>query len=489
MTCRTLASSAHLTRRFRSFALAASWPIFQVRIPDHTSSRLFADSADRNTEDVRNASSLAAGLLLQYLTTCIACLVLAFQRSWSLTLVILSAVPILMLIHGFSQAFAGGQLAAERSELATAASLVDRAIAAIATVKAFNATRYEYHALSVILSRLKSIVTKINGIWSVASGLAQFVTMAMFVQGFWFGARLVRDGKLGAGSVMAVFWACLIATSSLQMCIPQFIAFTKGKFAAASLWNLMEASAAPPPYTGSKTRKTTSLRKIVLPRCHGELAMQNVTFAYPSRPTMPVLRNVSLFLPAHETTFIVGGSGSGKSTVAQLLLRLYDPQSGMIQLDNQDMSYLDDAWTREHIACVSQECILFDMTVRENVAIGVAGSGLRKPEDVTMEEVTEACRAALMHDFVRDLPGGYDTKLGNGGANLSGGQKQRLAIARAKLRNPTVLVVSEGQAADRDRIRWCDIYTALNVHDLPEMQQLQLGLRSSRSDIYTQCKQ
>jgi ABC-type multidrug transport system fused ATPase/permease subunit len=146
MTCRTLASSAHLTRRFRSFALAATWPIFQVRIPDHTSSRLFADSADRNTEDVRNASSLAAGLLLQYLTTCTACLVLAFQRSWSLTLVILSAVLILMLIHGFSQAFAGGQLAAERSELATAASLVDRAIAAIATVKAFNATRYEYHA-------------------------------------------------------------------------------------------------------------------------------------------------------------------------------------------------------------------------------------------------------------------------------------------------------------------------------------------------------
>lgn len=151
-----------------------------------------------------------------------------------------------------------------------------------------------------------------------------------------------------------------------------------------------------------------------------------------------------MFLPIHEFTFIVGGSGSGKSTLAQLLSRLYQPSSGTIFLSGQDLAFLDEQWVRQHVAVVSQNCILFDMTVHENVAMGLAGAGgIRRPEDVTREEVVSACTAALMHDFVKELPQGYDTRLGTGGANLSGGQKQRLAIARAQIRNPTVLILGK----------------------------------------------
>lgn len=407
----------------------------------------------RETDDVRTASSLAAGMTIQYFTTTVTCLILAFTRSWSLTLVILSAVPIVMFIQGFSQALAGPKLSVERSQTASAATLVDHVVAAIATVKAFNAESYEQLNFGKALDNISSATRKVITIWGVNSAILQFVMMAMFVQGFWYGATLIRDGKNSAGDIMSVFWACLICTSNLQMCIPQFIILSKGKFSMASLVGLIESTAPTPsvarsnstlftPIAPKFSRRPTQLRKIVPKSCRGEFELDSVSFAYPSRPDVAVLRDINLFLPSHEMSFIVGGSGSGKSTIAQLLMRMYEPHSGEIRLDDQDMAFLDNEWMHEHIATVSQTCILFDMSVHDNVAIGLSHPGrARDASNASREEVEAVCRAALMHEFVRDLPMGYDTMLGTGGANLSGGQKQRLAIARALLRNPTVLIL------------------------------------------------
>ncbi|OSX58365.1 hypothetical protein POSPLADRAFT_1082762, partial [Postia placenta MAD-698-R-SB12] len=379
----------------------------------------------RETDEVRMASSLASGMIVQYLTTCVTCLVLAFTRSWSLTLIILSAVPVLMFIQALSQIFAGAHLTVERAQTATAATLVDRALAAIATVKAFNAETYEHSNISRVLDAMQTAANRCISVWGVTSSCAQFVMMAMFVQGFWFGSKLVRDGKISPGDVMSVFWACLIATSNLQMCIPQLIVLNKGKFSMAALVALADSTVTAPigqsnstVHAPSKlTRRPTHIRKIVPAKCRGEFELDNVTFAYPSRPSMPVIQDVSIFLPSHEMSFIVGGSGSGKSTVAQLLLRMYTPQHGAIRLDDQDIAYLDENWMRAHVSAVSQGCILFDMSVHDNVAMGLAYPGSpRRPEDVTRDEVQQVCRAALMHEFVRDLPDGYDTPLGTGGA-------------------------------------------------------------------------
>ncbi|KAJ7430740.1 P-loop containing nucleoside triphosphate hydrolase protein [Mycena galericulata] len=393
----------------------------------------------RETDDVREASSLAAGRLIQYLTTCFTCLALGFMRSWALTLVILSAVPVLMVIQTLSQIFAGPLLNVERSTTATAATQVDRAVTSISTVKAFNAASYEHTNLSAALDRMTTATKKLNAVWGLTSGLAQFVMMGMFVQGFWFGSKLVKDGKIGPGDVMAVFWACLIATSNLQMCIPQFITLAKGKFAMVSLLTLVDSNddddfgdvpLAPnlksPSTRSFRRRLNRNLRKIRPTRCAGEFALHNISFAYPSRPTVPVLQDVTLFLPAYETTFIVGSSGSGKSTIAHLLLSLYTPQAGEIQLDDQDIKFIDEKWRRP---------------ARRGHR---AGMHLVRHDQ---EEVQQACISALMHEFVRDLPAGYDTMLGTNGASLSGGQKQRLAIARAYLRDPTVLILDEATSA------------------------------------------
>lgn len=186
-----------------------------------------------------------------------------------------------------------------------------------------------------------------------------------------------------------------------------------------------------------------TMRRVQPTKATGEVNFERVSFSYPSRPDDLILDNVSLFLPAGETTFIVGGSGSGKSTVAQLLLRLYQPDYGQVTLDEQDIQTLDLAFTQAHIAAVMQGCIMFDMNVHDNVAMGLAGLPNKSPRDATREQVIEACKMAMLHDFIIGLPEGYETKLGTKGASLSGGQKQRLAIARARLRDPTVLLLGE----------------------------------------------
>ncbi|GLB39497.1 putative P-loop containing nucleoside triphosphate hydrolase protein [Lyophyllum shimeji] len=446
----------------------------------------------RETDDVRAASSLALGQLLQYLTTTLTCLVLAFTRSWALTLVILSAVPALILIQAFSQATAAPLLHTERTLTAAAAAHIDRAAAAIATVKAFNAQPLELRTASRVFDALNNAGRRLSAVWGLTSALGQFTTLAMFVQGFWFGAKLVREARVGPGDVMAVFWACLIATSNLQMCIPQLIVLAKGKEAARALLE-MSAEVTPPPVAAPRRRRRRMTRGRVRPRAahdpprgvRGRAEPPQRHFCLP-RPRLrlrlcllpflfllcllyhrrtpaattteepPALSNVSLFLPAAETTFIVGASGSGKSSVAALLLRLYAPQHGAVCADERDVRVLDGGWYAEGVMGVGRgwggDVVFGGMSVVENVAVAVAGTG----REVRREEVEEACRAAMLHEFVSGLPEGYDTVLSSGegegkghghGVCLSGGQRQRLALARARLRNPPVLVLDEATSA------------------------------------------
>ncbi|KAH8834920.1 P-loop containing nucleoside triphosphate hydrolase protein [Flagelloscypha sp. PMI_526] len=373
----------------------------------------------KESDEIRAASSLPTGLIIQHLTTVVACLVLAFQRSPRPISRCARRCTCACSHPDISQVL-GNPLWAQENQFLGQAS----------TPFPFT----ESDRLSHPLAGWRSTIVKLGVAGGMTQGLFQFSTMAMFVQAFWFGGKLVLDGKLLAGDVMTIFWACLIALSSIQSCIPQLQVVNRGASAFASLLSLTDRE-----LPETQRYPPGQLGKIVPSYFNGELNLEDVTFAYPSRPSV-------LALSDRKPTFIVGASGSGKSTVAQLLLAMYTPKAGEVTADKHIVQYLAPHFLRKHIACVSQSGVIFELSVHDNVALGVAGTG-RSLHSVTRQEVQDVCTAALLHEFVRELPDGYDTKLGNNGTTWSGGQAQRLEIARALLRDPDVLILDEATSA------------------------------------------
>ena len=174
----------------------------------------------------------------------------------------------------------------------------------------------------------------------------------------------------------------------------------------------------------------------------GEIALENVTFSYPGRPNHTVLRNVSLKVNQGETIAIVGASGSGKSTIANLIQRFYNPTNphrARITIDGADIKAIDVAFLRSKMAVVSQTPYLFDLTIRENITYGLNPARF----DLSDAQIEHAARLAGIHEFITSLIRGYDTPLGDCGSTLSGGQAQRIALARALVRNPQILILDE----------------------------------------------
>lgn len=241
---------------------------------------------------------------------------------------------------------------------------------------------------------------------------------------------------VSAGRTMAVFFSVMIAGFLLALIPPAFQAIGKARMAASKLYAIIDRR---PPIDSSPASPSSEGKFVKT--MEGRISIEGLHFQYPTGATK-IFNDINLDIAAGETVALVGESGSGKSTIARLVSRFYDPQQGRVSIDGVDLRDLDVRSMRDHVGIVSQEPLLFDASIAANIARGKAGQ-----EPATQEEIEAAARAANAYNFIQTFPEKFQTKVGARGGKLSGGQKQRIAIARALIRNPSVLILDEATSA------------------------------------------
>ncbi|KAG7669217.1 hypothetical protein Ndes2526B_g05515 [Nannochloris sp. 'desiccata'] len=370
------------------------------------------------------------GLITQNMVTLIAGYAIAGVYSWRMMLVVTAVMPILIAAVVIQSKLIIAFLSGERETYATANATASEAFASIRTVAAFG---MEGQVARLYAQQLEEPTKSSKG-RIISSGLGfgffQLVIFGIFSLAFWFAGEEVSNGRSTFVDVLKAFFSIFLAAFSFSQAQMHFPDVAKGQAASRRVFAIIDRK----PKIDS-----SSPDGLLPPSCDGKLELKNITFAYPARPAATIFENFNLVIPAGTTVALVGESGSGKSTVVQLIERFYDPQQGAVLLDNIDIKNLNLHWLRSQIGLVSQEPVLFNMTVADNIRYG--------REDASLETVIAAAKAANAHNFISALPEGYDTRVGEGSIQLSGGQKQRVAIARAVVKDPRVLLLDEATSA------------------------------------------
>lgn len=313
------------------------------------------------------------------------------------------------------------------------------AISSIKTIHAFWAHDKIVKKYDGFLAAAHKEGKKKNPIYGVLFSCQYFCVLSGTALAFWEGFRLYESGEISSvGTVLNVVLSVTIGATAISTIAPQIQSITNASSAAAELFSIIDKESELDPLASEGIQPRS---------CNGDIDIRDLTFAYPSRPTAPVLHSLNLSIPAGKTTALVGASGCGKSTLVGLLERWYEPNSGAILLDGIDLSEHNVKWLRSNIRLVQQEPVLFRGSVFDNVIKGLVGTQIDLTHEKQMELVEEACKASNAHDFIQDLPQGYHTQVGERASMLSGGQRQRIAIARSIISDPKVLLLDEATSA------------------------------------------
>lgn len=388
----------------------------------------------RLTTDVQEFKSSFKLVISQGLRSCTqvaGCLVSLSMLSTRLTLLLMIATPALM---GVGTLIGSGLRKLSRQcqeQVARATGVADEALGNVRTVRAFAMEQREEERYRAELESCRCKAEELGRGIALFQGLSNVAFNCMVLGTLFVGGSLVAGQQLKGGDLMSFLVASQTVQRSMANLSVLFGQVVRGLSAGARVFEYMSLSPCIPLSGGC-----------CIPREHlrGSITFQNVSFSYPCRPGFEVLKDFNLTLPPGKIVALVGQSGGGKTTVASLLERFYDPTAGAVMLDGYDLRTLDPSWLRgQVVGFISQEPVLFGTTIMENIRFGKL--------EASDEEVYAAAQEANAHEFISSFPQGYSTIVGERGTTLSGGQKQRLAIARALIKQPTVLILDEATSA------------------------------------------
>ena len=417
--------TADLRRRVFDHLLTLSPGFFEITRTGEVISRLTND-----TTMLESAIGSSLSMALRNVVLGVGALILLMLTSLKLTLLVLAGLPVVLLPIILFGRRVRRLSRASQDRVADTGAYVDEAIHEIRTVQAYAHEPMDRRAYADRVEQ--AFATGVRRIRQRALLIATVIFLVFVAVGIilWIGGHDVLAGRLSAGQLAAfVFYAVIVATS--VGAVSEVVGELQRALGATE--RLLEI-------LDTTTHIAEPEHPVPLPEpALGTVALDAVTFAYPSRPGDPALRSLSLRVDTGERVALVGPSGAGKTTVFQLLLRFYDPQSGAVLIDGVDVRTADPRAVRGRIAVVPQDPVIFAASVWDNVRYG-------RP-DASDAEVRDACEAAYASDFLARLPQGFDTELGERGVKLSGGQRQRLAIARAVLSRRPILLLDEATSA------------------------------------------
>ncbi|MEP7031860.1 MAG: ATP-binding cassette domain-containing protein, partial [Pseudolabrys sp.] len=388
-------------------------------------SRLTAD-----TTQIKSAVGASVSIALRNLVLFFGGAVMMVVTSPRLSLFVLGAIPVIVLpLVGFGRAVRKRSREAQDT-LADASGYAGELIGAVRTLQAFT---YEAPAALRFRGAVEQAYVAARGATrarSILTAIAIFLIFSSVVVVLWVGAQDVMNGDISAGRLGQFVLYAVFAAGGLGELSQVWGEIAQASGAAERLFEILSTEPkikAPP-------------QPLALPKpARGEIAFDNVSFAYPTRLQAPVLDGLSFAVKAGEKLALVGPSGAGKSTIFHLILRFYDPQSGVVRFDGVNLPQADPADLRASIALVPQDAVVFAASVAENIRFG-------RP-DASGDEIRRAAEAAHADEFITRMPQGYDSQVGERGITLSGGQRQRIAIARAILRQAPLLLLDEATSA------------------------------------------